>query len=81
MEILCKLCAAHPMWPGQKVIVAPVGTTIYPINGESLTMKIAKIRNVESHGMICAEDEIGLGESHAGILVLPGDTEDWYGPR
>ena len=39
-----------------------------------MTMKKAKIRGVESHGMICAEDEIGLGESHAGIMVLPANT-------
>ncbi len=51
---------------GQKVVVAKVGVTIYPLKGDPLTMKIAKIRGVESHGMICAEDEIGLGESHAG---------------
>jgi phenylalanyl-tRNA synthetase beta chain len=50
--------------------VAPVGATIYPTNGEPLTMRVAKIRGEESLGMICAEDEIGLGESHAGILVL-----------
>ena len=59
---------------GQKVVVATIGTTIYPINGEPMTMKKAKIRGVESYGMICAEDEIGLGESHAGIMVLPADT-------
>jgi phenylalanyl-tRNA synthetase beta chain len=59
---------------GQKVVVATVGTTIYPTAGDPLTMKVAKIRGVESHGMICAEDEIGLGTSHAGILVLPDDA-------
>lgn len=55
---------------GQKVIVALVGTKIYPTTGEAFEIKKAKIRGVESFGMICAEDEIGLGESHAGILVL-----------
>ncbi len=68
------VCGAHNVAAGQKVVVAPIGTTIYPINGEPTTMKKAKIRGVESQGMICAEDEIGLGESHAGIMVLPHDT-------
>ena len=76
MASLCKLFAGHQMLQaGQKVIVATVGTTIYPINNDPLTMKVAKIRNVESYGMICAEDEIGLGTSHAGIMVLPEDAK------
>jgi phenylalanyl-tRNA synthetase beta chain len=70
-EPLQIVCGAPNVATGQKVVVAPVGTTIYPTTGEPLTMKVAKIRSVESHGMICAEDEIGLGQSHAGILVLP----------
>lgn len=70
---LAIVCGAPNVAAGQKVIVAPVGTTIYPTTGEPLTMKVAKIRGQESHGMICAEDEIGLGSSHAGILVLPAD--------
>ncbi|MEJ0079597.1 MAG: hypothetical protein WDM78_01205 [Puia sp.] len=53
------------------MVVAPVGTTLYPESGEPLQIKAAKIRGVESEGMLCAEDEIGLGKSHAGILVLP----------
>jgi phenylalanyl-tRNA synthetase beta chain len=65
------VCGAPNVAAGQKVVVATVGTTIYPTSGEPLTMKVAKIRGVESHGMICAEDEIGLGDSHAGIMVLP----------
>ncbi|MGZ8518296.1 MAG: phenylalanine--tRNA ligase subunit beta, partial [Chitinophagaceae bacterium] len=65
------VCGAPNVAAGQKVVVAPVGTTIYPSAGNPLTMKVAKIRSVESFGMICAEDEIGLGVSHAGILVLP----------
>lgn len=73
-EPLQIVCGAPNVASGQKVVVAPVGTTIYPTGGEPLTMKIAKIRSVESHGMICAEDEIGLGESHDGILVLPPDA-------
>src|SRR5688572_1936713 len=74
-EPLQIVCGAPNVEPGQKVIVAKVGTTIYPVNNEPLTMKVAKIRNVESHGMICAEDEIGLGISHAGIIVLKEDTK------
>lgn len=64
------VCGAPNVAAGQKVVVATVGTTIFPTGGDSLTMKVAKIRGVESYGMICAEDEIGLGTSHAGIMVL-----------
>ena len=74
-ENLQVVCGAPNVAVGQKVIVASIGTTIYPINGEPLTMKKAKIRGAESHGMICAEDEIGLGESHAGIIILPAETK------
>ncbi|GAC1379597.1 MAG: hypothetical protein NVSMB45_01890 [Ginsengibacter sp.] len=74
-EILQIVCGAPNVAIGQKVIVAPIGTTIYPIDGEALTMKKAKIRGVESFGMICAEDEIGLGKSHEGILVLPSEVK------
>lgn len=70
-EPLQIVCGAPNVAAGQKVVVAPVGATIYPVSGDPLTMKTAKIRNVESQGMICAEDEIGLGSSHAGIMVLP----------
>ncbi len=69
------VCGAPNVAAGQKVIVATVGTTIYPSTGDPLTMKVAKIRSVESHGMICAEDEIGMGTSHAGIMVLPEDVK------
>ena len=69
------VCGAPNVAAGQKVIVATIGTTIYPMNGEPLTMKKVKIRGVESFGMICAEDEIGLSNDHAGILVLPTATE------
>lgn len=68
------VCGAANVAAGQKIVLATVGTTIYPINGEPLTMKVAKIRGVESHGMICAEDEIGVGTSHDGIMVLPADA-------
>ena len=73
-EPLQIVCGAPNVAAGQRVVVATVGTTIYPTSGDPLTMKVAKIRGVESYGMICAEDEIGLGDSHAGILVLPGDA-------
>jgi len=73
-EPLQIVCGAPNVAAGQKVVVAPVGTTIFPSTGEPLTMKVARIRSVESHGMICAEDEIGLGSSHAGIMVLPQDA-------
>ena len=69
------VCGAPNVAASQKVIVATIGTTIYPLNGEPLTMKKVKIRGVESFGMICAEDEIGLSNDHAGILVLPPETE------
>lgn len=70
-EPLKVVCGAPNVSAGQKVVVAPVGATIFPLGGDALTMKVAKIRGVESYGMICAEDEIGLGTSHAGIMVLP----------
>ena len=85
-EPLSIVCGASNVAAGQKVVVALPGTTIYPVKGEPITLKVAKIRGVESHGMICAEDEIGLGESHAGILVLPAEVKvgtaaaDWFHP-
>ena len=65
------VCGAPNVAIGQKVIVATVGCTIYPNSGDAITLKKAKIRGAESQGMICAEDEIGLGESHEGIKILP----------
>lgn len=73
-ETLQVVCGATNVAVGQKVVVATVGTTIYPVSGEPMTMKVAKIRGEESFGMICAEDEIGLGSSHTGIMVLPDDV-------
>jgi phenylalanyl-tRNA synthetase beta chain len=73
-EPLQIVCGASNVAAGQKVVVATIGATIYPVNGDPLTMKKAKIRGIESYGMICAEDEIGLGQSHAGILVLPASA-------
>lgn len=70
-ELLQIVCGAPNVAVGQKVIVAKIGTTIHPVKGDAITMKKAKIRGEESYGMICAEDEIGIGESHEGIVVLP----------
>lgn len=68
------VCGAPNVAAGQKVVLAPVGATLYPQGHEPFEIKKAKIRGVASNGMLCAEDEIGLGESHAGIIVLPEDT-------
>jgi phenylalanyl-tRNA synthetase beta chain len=68
-EVLNIVCGAPNVEAGQKVLVATIGTTLH--NGEeSFEIKKSKIRGVVSEGMICAEDELGLGESHAGIMVL-----------
>ena len=69
------VCGASNVAAGQKVVVATVGTTVHPSKGEPFQIKSAKIRGEQSEGMICAEDEIGLGESHAGIMVLPADAK------
>lgn len=69
-EHLQIVCGAPNVAAGQKVIVATVGTTLYPVEGESFKIKRSKIRGTESIGMICAEDEIGIGKSHDGIMVL-----------
>ncbi len=73
-EVLQIICGAPNAAKGQKVIIAPVGTTIFPISGEPVTMKAAKIRGIESFGMICAEDEIGIGKNHEGIIILRDDA-------
>jgi phenylalanyl-tRNA synthetase beta chain len=73
-ETLQIICGAPNVAAGQKVVVAPVGTTLYPLHKEPFTIKKATIRGVESFGMLCAEDEIGIGDSHEGIIVLPRDT-------
>lgn len=73
-EPLKIVCGAPNVAAGQKVVVATVGTKLY-LGDETLTIKRSKIRGEESSGMICAEDEIGLGTSHEGIIVLPGDAE------
>jgi phenylalanyl-tRNA synthetase beta chain len=74
-EVLQIVCGAPNVAQGQKVLVALVGSTLYPVGHDKLQIKKAKIRGVESMGMICAEDELGLSENHAGIMVLPADTE------
>jgi len=88
-DVLSIVCGAPNVAAGQKVVVATVGTTLYS-GDESFEIKKARIRGEVSEGMICAEDEIGLGTSHEGIMVLdasaiPGTaakeyfniTEDW----
>lgn len=69
------VCGAPNVAAGQKVPVATIGTTLYTAEGEAWTIKKGKIRGEESQGMICAEDEIGLGESHDGIMVLNADLK------
>ena len=64
------VCGAPNVAVGQKVPVATIGTTLYDDKGEGFQIKKGKIRGEESHGMICAEDELGLGKGHDGILVL-----------
>ena len=67
------VCGAPNVAAGQKVVVATIGTKLYS-GDECFTIKKGKIRGVESFGMICAEDEIGVGTSHDGIIVLPADA-------
>ncbi|MDR2473501.1 MAG: phenylalanine--tRNA ligase subunit beta [Tannerella sp.] len=83
-EPLRIVCGAPNVAAGQKVIVATVGTTLYDGDNE-IKIKRSKIRGEESFGMICAEDEIGIGTDHSGIIVLPADArvgtpaKDYYG--
>jgi phenylalanyl-tRNA synthetase beta chain len=69
-EPLQIVCGASNIAVGQKVPVATIGTTLYDAKGEGFKIKKGKIRGEESHGMICAEDELGLGSDHDGIMVL-----------
>ncbi|MCX6276288.1 MAG: phenylalanine--tRNA ligase subunit beta [Bacteroidetes bacterium] len=68
------VCGAPNVAEGQKVVVALPGAKLYPSEGDPFEIKKSKIRGEASEGMICAEDEIGMGNSHAGIIVLPADT-------
>ncbi|HRN35494.1 MAG TPA: hypothetical protein PLL18_01090 [Flavobacteriales bacterium] len=69
------VCGAPNVAALQKVLVATVGTTLHPLGGGPFTIKKAKIRGVESNGMICAADELGLGTDHAGIMVLDASAK------
>ena len=77
-HILQVVCGAPNVAAGQKVIVATIGTILYDRSGsgpeQAFTIKKGKLRGEDSFGMICAEDEIGVGTDHAGIIVLPSDT-------
>ncbi|PSR14926.1 MAG: phenylalanine--tRNA ligase subunit beta [Bacteroidetes bacterium] len=84
-ELLSIVCGAPNVAAGQKVVVATIGTELHPATGEPFVIKKGKIRGEVSEGMICAEDEIGIGTSHAGIIVLPTTAQvgqparDYYG--
>ncbi len=74
-KLLEIVCGAPNVEVGQKVVVATIGTKLYPKNGESFEIKKSKIRGALSEGMLCADDEIGIGTSHDGIIVLPEDAK------
>lgn len=74
-ELLQIVCGAPNCAAGEKVVVATVGCTLFPEPEKPFKIKKSKIRGVESHGMLCAEDELGLGQSHDGILLLPADAK------
>lgn len=74
-ESLQIVCGAPNVAAGQKVVVATIGAKLYPSEGGEFVIKRSKIRGVESFGMLCAEDEIGVGTSHDGIIVLPSETK------
>lgn len=69
------VCGAPNVAAGQKVLLATIGATLFPSEGDAFKIGKSKIRGVESEGMLCAEDELGLGKSHDGIKVLPNDWE------
>lgn len=73
-QLLQVVCGAPNVAKGQKVVLATVGTTVYPTGGDPFKIKESKIRGELSQGMICAEDEIGLGKGHEGIMVLGADA-------
>ena len=73
-ELLNIVCGAPNVEAGQKVVVATIGAKLFPSEGEPFVIKKSKIRGAVSEGMLCAEDEIGLGKNHAGIMVLSPDA-------
>lgn len=73
-KLLNIVCGASNVAQGQKVIIATIGAKLYPVVGEPFEIKKSKIRGQLSEGMICAEDEIGIGTSHDGIMVLEQDA-------
>ena len=74
-ELLHIVCGAPNVAAGQKVVIAPVNTKLFPLEGDPFVIKKGKIRGEVSQGMICAEDEIGLGTDHDGIIVLSEDAD------
>lgn len=74
-DLLNIVCGAPNVAVGQKVVVASIGTTLFPLEGDPFKIKKSKIRGQLSEGMICAEDEIGIGVSHDGIMVLDPTTK------
>lgn len=74
-ELLSIVCGAHNVAAGQKVLVAMVGTTLYPPGIDSLTIERRKVYGEWSEGMICSQDEVGLGDDHSGIVVLDSGAE------
>ncbi len=74
-NVLHIVCGAANVAVGQKVVIATIGATLYPTKGEPFEIKKSKIRGALSEGMICAEDEIGLGASHEGIMVLDSEAQ------
>lgn len=74
-ELLCVVCGAPNVAAGQKVIFATIGTELFSPDGESFKIKKSKIRGEVSEGMLCAQDEIGIGKSHDGIIVLPDTAQ------
>lgn len=74
-DLLHIVCGAPNVAAGQKVLIARPGTTLHPVDGEPFEIRKSKIRGEVSEGMICAEDEVGLGTGHDGIMVLDSSTE------